>query len=46
MSNSTSGRCWRPAIIFETLPLTRASEAHQHLESGQVVGKILLVPDG
>jgi putative PIG3 family NAD(P)H quinone oxidoreductase len=33
-------------VIFETLPLTRASEAHQHLESGQVVGKILLVPDG
>jgi NADPH:quinone reductase-like Zn-dependent oxidoreductase len=33
-------------VIFETLPLTRASEAHQHLESGQVIGKILLVPDG
>ena len=32
-------------VISETLPLTRAGEAHQHLESGQVIGKILLVPD-
>ena len=32
-------------LIHETLPLTRADEAHRHLESGQVIGKILLVPD-
>jgi NADPH:quinone reductase len=31
-------------VIFETLPLTQASEAHRHLESGQVIGKILLIP--
>ena len=32
-------------VIFETLPLTQASEAHRHLESGQVIGKILLIPE-
>jgi putative PIG3 family NAD(P)H quinone oxidoreductase len=32
-------------VIFERLPLPQASEAHRHLESGQVIGKILLIPD-
>jgi NADPH2:quinone reductase len=32
-------------VICETLPLTQAGEAHRHLESGEVIGKILLIPD-
>lgn len=32
-------------VIFATLPLTQASEAHRLLEAGQVIGKVLLIPD-
>jgi NADPH:quinone reductase-like Zn-dependent oxidoreductase len=32
-------------VVSETLPLTQAGEAHRHLESGEVIGKILLIPD-
>lgn len=34
----------RPAVT--TLPLTQAAEAHRRLEGRQVVGKLVLVPDG
>jgi NADPH2:quinone reductase len=32
-------------VIHSTLPLEQASEAHRLLESGQVIGKVLLIPD-
>ena len=32
-------------VIHSTLPLEQASEAHRLLESGQVIGKVLLIPE-
>ena len=31
-------------VIDRTLPLTDASEAHRLLESGEAIGKIVLIP--